>query len=358
LKDIFAIQSDIAMKVAEGLKVQLLTHEKEQIGKIGTENTDAYRNYLLGNYYLNKRTGEAFEKGIEYFSKAIEFDPGFALPYSGLANCYTLIGGAAYGNLSISEASLKANDAVLKALELDETLAEAHASLGYIKFRFEWNWNEAEKEFKRAIDLKPGYAQAHEWYALLLSLIGRDDEALIEIRRAYDLDPLSASISTGVGRILHFANRLDEAIVQYKKTLDMYPNYAEAHFALSMTYGALRKIEEALIENNKAIELSQGRLVIVTTRGMIYGFAGRRKEALAVLEEVKKLSYPDTISPWFQAIIYLSLGDRDKFFEYINEAYKQRDPIMVYFKTMRVFYPDIQKDPRFHDILKKMGMEK
>ena len=358
LNDIFVIQSDIAMKVAEALKVQLLANEKEQIAKIGTENTDAYRNYLLGNYFLNRRTGESLTKGIEYFSKAIEYDPQFALAYSGLANCYTLIGGAAYGNLSREEASAKANDAVLKALQLDETLAEAHASLGYIKFRFDWDWDEAEREFKKAIELKPGYAQAHEWYALFLSLIRRSDKALIEMKRAYELDPLSPSISTGVGRILHFANRLDEAIAQYKKTLEMYPNYAEAHFALAMTYGGQRKIDKAMKELDKAIELSHGRIIMITTRGMFYGFAGKRKEALAVLDEVEKLLYPDPVSSWYYASIYLSLGDKDKFFEYAFKAYEQKDALMVYFQTTVVFDSTFDDDPRFHDILRKMQIEK
>jgi serine/threonine protein kinase/TolB-like protein/Flp pilus assembly protein TadD len=358
LNDIFAIQSDIAMKVAEALKVQLLANEKEQIEKVGTENTDAYRNYLLGNYFLNRRTGESLNKGIEYFTKAIEYDLEFALAYSGLANCYTLIGGAAYGNLSREEASAKANDAVLKALELDPTLAEAHASLGYIKFRFDWDWDEAEKEFKKAIELKPGYAQAHEWYGLFLSLIRKSDKALIEMKRAYELDPLSPSISTGVGRILHFAKKFDKAIAQYKKTLEMYPNYAEVHFALAMTYASQGKIDEGFKELDKAIELSHGRLIMISTRGMLYGFAGRKKEAFAVIEELKKLSYPDSVSPWLLLSIYLSVGDKDKFFEYAYKAYEQKDPLMVYFQSVVVFDSTYENDSRFHDILKKMGIEK
>jgi TolB-like protein/class 3 adenylate cyclase/Flp pilus assembly protein TadD len=357
LKDIFGIQSDIAMKVAEELKVQLLADEKLQLGKRGTENPDAYRNYLLGNYYLNKRTGEDLKKGIEYFNKAIEFDSEFALAYSGLANCYTLIGGASYGKLSRDEASEKAKDAVLKALEIDETLAEAHTSLAYIKFRFDWDWDGAEAEFKKAIELKPGYAGAHEWYALMLSLVGRFDEALREMKRAYELDPLSPSISTGVGRILHFAKRLDEATAQYKKTVEMYPNYAEVHFALAMTYGSQRKIDEAFKELDKAIELSHGRLVMIATRGMIYGFAGKEKEALAVIDELKKISHPDPVSPWYIASIYFSLGNKDKFFEFAYQAYEQRDALMVYIKTMGVFDPTIESDPRYHDLLNKMGLE-
>jgi TolB-like protein/class 3 adenylate cyclase/Tfp pilus assembly protein PilF len=358
LKDIFSIQSDIAMKVADELKIQLLTNEKEQIGKVGTENSEAYRNYLLGNYYLNKRTGDAFIKGIDYFNNAIELDPEFALAYAGLANCYTLLGGAAYGNISKEEAYEKANYAVLKALQLDETLAEAHASLGYIKFRFDWDWDSAEQEFKKAIELKPGYAQAHEWYALFLSLIRKSDKAIIEMKRAYELDPLSPSISTGVGRILHFANRLDESVVQYKKTLEMYPNYAEAHFALAMIYGGQRKINEALKELDKAINFSHGRPVMIITRGMIYGFAGNKKEAIAILDSVVNAFYPEPVSPWYYASIYLSIGDKDKFFDYAYKSLEQKDALMVYFPTMGVFDPAFESDPRFHDLLRKMKIEK
>lgn len=358
LKDIFAIQSDIAMKVAEGLKVQLLANEKVQIEKSGTENMDAFRNYLLGNYHLNKKTGEAFNKAIEYFNSAIALDPDFALAYSGLANCYTFIGGASYGNLSREEASVKANDAAIKALELDESLAEAHASLGYIKFRFDWDWDGAEREFKKAIELKPGYAQAHEWYALFLALIRRSDSAIVEMRRAYELDPLSPSISTGIGRIYHFDNKLKEAIDQYKKTLEMFPNYADVHFALAMSYGSERKIDEAMYELDKAIELSHGRLIMVTTKGMIYGFAGRKDDAIAVIDELKKLSYPEPVSPWFLASIYLSIDDKDKYFKFVNEAYEQKDALMVYVARTPVFNPSLKDDLRFHDLLRRMGIEK
>lgn len=357
LKDIFEIQSDIAMKVARELKVQLLINEKRQIEKRGTENISAYRNYLLGNYYLNKRTGEDIKIGMNYFNKAVEFDPNFALAYTGIANCYTLIGGAAYGNLSREEASIKAKDAVLKALELDESLAEALTSLAYINFRFDWNWEEAEKKFMKALEFKPGYAAAHEWYALLLSLVGRYDEALNNMRRAYKLDPLSPSISNGVGRVLDFSGRHGEAIIQYKKTLELHPNYAETHFALAMSYTMSRNFKEALDEINKAIELSHGRLVMIVQKGMIYGFSGKKKEALEILNEVERLSYPDPISPWLRLSIYFSLQDNDKFFEFAYKALEQKDPLMVYFKTLPSFYPKLKKEPRFRDILKKMKLD-
>jgi TolB-like protein/Tfp pilus assembly protein PilF len=356
LRDIFKIQSEIAMRVAEELKVQLLTNEKEQIVKVGTESPDAYRNYLLGNYYLNKRTGEDLGRSMEYFEIAIRLDPNFAHAYAGLANCYTLMGGAAYGDISREEASEKAKTSVLNALEIDETLSEALTSSAYIKFRFDWDWNEAEKDFRKAIKFKPSYAAAHEWLGLLLTVLGRYDDALKEMKRAYELDPLSASISTGIGRILDFSGRHDEAVKIYNKTLEMYPDYAEAHFALAMSLTMTRDLAEALNAIDKAIEYSHGRLVMITQKGMIYGFAGERRKALEVLNELEKLSYPDRVSPWLNLSIYLGLEDEDKFFEFANQAYEQRDPLMVYFNVLAEFDPKIRKDSRFNDILKKMNL--
>jgi TolB-like protein/class 3 adenylate cyclase/Tfp pilus assembly protein PilF len=356
LRDIFKIQSEIAMRVAEELKVQLLTNEKEQIVKVGTESPDAYRNYLLGNYYLNKRTGEDLGRSMEYFEIAIRLDPNFAHAYAGLANCYTLIGGAAYGDISREEASEKAKTSVVNALEIDETLAEALTSSAYIKFRFDWDWNEAEKDFRKAIKFKPSYAAAHEWLGLLLTVLGRYDDALKEMKRAYELDPLSASISTGIGRILDFSGRHDEAVKIYNKTLEMYPDYAEAHFAFAMSLTMTRDLAEALNTIDKAIEYSHGRLVMITQKGMIYGFAGERRKALEVLDELEMLSYPDQVSPWLSLSIYLGLEDKDKFFEFANQAYEQRDPLMVYFNVLAEFDPKIRKDSRFNDILKKMDL--
>ena len=178
------------------------------------------------------------------------------------------------------------------------------------------------------------------------------------MKRAYELDPLSPSISTGVGRILHFAKRLDDAIAQFKKTIEMYPDYAEGHFALGMTYGSQRKLQNALDEIDKAIKLSNGRPVMIVTKGMIYGFSGKRKEALAVLNEIEKILYPEPVSPWYYSSIYLSLGDKDKFFEYVDKALEQRDPLMVYFQNVAVYDANFEKDPRFNEVLKKMNIAK
>jgi len=353
-QDIFTLQSEIAMKVAEELKVQLLTNEKEQIQKDITNNAEAYRYYLLGNYYLNKRTGEDLEKSLSYFESAIQLDSDFAYAYTGLAICYTLIGGAAYGNLSKETASEKAKSSVLKALELDKSLAEALTAFAYIKFRFDWDWDGAESDFRKAIKLKPSYAAAHEWLGLLLSVLGKYDEALTEMKLAYELDPLSASISTGLGRILDFSGRHFEAVKEYNKTIEMYPDYAEAYFALAMSYTMTKNYSKALITIDKAIELSDGRLVIITQKGMIYGLAGEKANALGVLEELKRLSYPDDASPWLYMSIYFGLGDYNKFFEYANKSYEIKDPLMVYFNVLSAFDIKMRNDPRFNEILKKM----
>jgi tetratricopeptide (TPR) repeat protein len=232
LKDIFTVQSDIALSIANELKIHLLNTEKQQIEKRGTENPEAYGSYLLGKYQLNQRTPESLYNGIEFFNKAIDNDPDFALAYVGLTDCYTLIAGAAYGFLPRDEAIQKANDAINKAIELDPTLAQAYNSLAYLKFRLEWNWKEAEIYFKQAIDLQPGYASSYERYALFLACLGRHEEAIPLMEKAYKLDPLSPSVSTGVGRMYHFAGDYEKAITHFNNTIKLFPDYSEAEFAI------------------------------------------------------------------------------------------------------------------------------
>jgi tetratricopeptide (TPR) repeat protein len=254
IKDVFAIQSDIAQSVTNALSVQLLSGEKESLDRKGTENSDAYRQYLLGRVHLGKRTGDEVMKAIGFFEQAANKDTAFALAYAGLAECYTLAGNAGYGSLPREQAIAAAKKFAGKAIALDESQAEAHASLAYVKFRIDWDWAGAEAEFKRALQLKPGYARAHEWYALYLSIMGRFDESMKEMLRAQELDPLSASVSTGIGRIEHFEFKLDEAIAQFKRTLELDPDYAEAYFGLGMTYAVARRYDEAISVMKKAIQ--------------------------------------------------------------------------------------------------------
>jgi serine/threonine protein kinase/Tfp pilus assembly protein PilF len=357
IQDIFKIQNDIALSIANELKIQLLTAEKQQLGKKGTENSNAYKSYLLGKYQLNQRTPESVYNGIEFFNKAIEYDPDFALAYVGLTDCYTLIVGAAYGYLPRQDAITKANDAINKALELDPTSPEAYNSLAYLKFRLEWDWKGAEKYFKKAIDLQPGYASAYERYALFLGCLGRTDEAIKSMEKAYKLDPLSPSVSTGVGRMYHFAGYYDKAIKQYEKTLEMSPDYVEAEFALSITYEQIKMYDEAILHLKKSIELSSGRLIMIAILGRIYAKLGNIQDALKVKDELKKLQSEKEVSPFYFAVIDAALGNKKAAIDSLYKAYDEHFGILVY-TTADNLFTNLLDDKRFVDLLKKMGLEK
>ncbi len=356
IEDIFRIQNDIALSIANQLKIQLLTTEKQQLEKRGTENSDSYKYYLLGKYQLNQRTPESVYNGIEFFNKAIEYDPGFALAYVGLTDCYTLIVGAAYGYLPRQEAITKASNAINKALELDPTSAEAYNSLAYLKFRLEWDWKEAEKNFRKAIDLQPGYASAYERYALFLGCMGRTDEAIKFMEKAYKLDPLSPSVSTGVGRMYHFAGYYDKAIKQYEKTLKMNPDYVEAEFALSITYEQKKMFDKAILHLKKSIKLSNGRLIMIAILGRIYAKTGNIQDALKVKDELKKLQSEKEVSPFYFAVIDAALGNKKAAIDSLYKAYDERFGILVYTIADNLF-TNLFDDKRFIALLKKMELE-
>lgn len=355
LKDIFKIQSEIAQNVADELKVRLISSEKEQLGKSVTENPIAFQEYLIGKHYLNSKTSASIRKALIHFEKSIENDPGFALPYANLAYCYTLFGVAGYGNTSREVAERKAKEYATKALEIDETLAEAHAALGYIKFRIDWDWEGAEKEFKRAIALKPSYATAHEWYALFLSVHVRLDEALREIQKAYELDPLSPSVSTGLARVYHFRSEVDKAVAQNKKTLELDPDYAEAHFALGMTYYQMKEYEEAVAALRKAIELSGRRPVMLGVLGSIMVRMGKVGEAKKLLAELES---PPVNNDKLYAISFIksSLGQSEEALQIFERLLDEKYGILIYMKVEQRFFEE-RDHPGFKRMLEEMGLE-
>lgn len=356
LKDIFSIQSDIALRIANEMKVQLLTAEKQQIEKTGTENAEAYRLYLLGKQQLNQRTGESIEKGLSYFQNAIKLDPTFALAYVGVADCYTLIGGAGYGSFPREKAIDLAKNAINSALQLDETLAEAFISLAYLKFRVEWDWKEAESNFKRAIELKPGYASAYEKYALYLAVLGRYDEALTLMHRASEVDPLSASVSTGIGRIYHFSRQLDKAIDQYNKTLEMNPDYVEAVFAKGLSYSQKKMYKEAIAELNRALKLSNGRMIILAALGSVYANAGKREDAIIVYNQLINLSTEKKVSPLYFSVVDAALGNTDNALDSLYKAYDEHFGILVYIKASPI-YNNLKSENRFIKLMQMIGLE-
>jgi class 3 adenylate cyclase/TolB-like protein/Flp pilus assembly protein TadD len=357
IKDVFEIQSDIARSVTNSLSVQLLSGEKESLEKKGTENSEAYRQYLLGRFHLNKRTGDEVVKAIGSFEQAVNNDTAFALAYAGLAECYTLAGNAGYGSLPRAQAIAAAKKFAGKAIALDESQAEAHASLAYVKFRIDWDWAGADQEFQRALQLKPGYARAHEWYALYLLIMERFDDAMKEMMRAQELDPLSASVNTGIGRIYHFEYKTEEAVAQFKKTLELDPEYAEAYFGLGMTYTVARRYDEAITVMKKAIQLSGNRLVMVSMLGFTEGLAGRKEQTRRIIRNLHALDQKSHVSPYYFGILEMGLGKMDAAYEYFEKAYKERDGILIFLAADPIAEAS-WNDPRFGAIVKNMGLHR
>ena len=355
LTDIFEVQEEISREISEKLRLKLTGVEQKRLTKRYTENIEAYQLYLKGRYHLNKRTAEGIKKAIEYFEQAIEIDIHYALAFAGLADCYTLLGSAGYSASAPQEAMPKAKVAAIKALEIDDTLAEAHISLAFVKFRFDWDWEGAERGFERAIELNPGSATAHHWYALYLTAMGRLREAITKIKQAQELDPLSLIINSAAGRIFHFARQYDRAVGAYQKTLEMDSNYGEAHLNLGLTYEQKGMYEEAIAELNKAITLSGDRPIILAVLGHTYAMAGRRGEARDALDELKELSKRCYVSSLDIAIVYMGLSEKDRAFEWLQKAYEDRSGLLVFLKV-EPLYDSLRPDPRFIDLARRIGL--
>ena len=355
LQDIFVIQSEIAQNVASKLKIILASSEKTQLEKNYTDNTEAFQEYLLGKHFLNNRTPSSIQTAVEHFEKSVSVDPNFALAYANLSYCYTLIGAAGYGSAPGDMATKKAKETVTKALELDETLAEAHAAMGYLKFRIDWDWDEADKEFRRAIELKPGYATAHEWYALFLGIQRRLDESLREIKTARELDPLSLSVNTGMGRIYHFRNEIDKAVEQFNKTLELDPSYAEAHFGLGLAYFKAKDFVKAEAAVSKAAELSRRRPVIIGVLGAIYSKLGRKEESDKLLKELQS-SPPTYDKEYATTTILINSGRVDEALKILDELVKIKHGTLVYFNVERSFYGS-DTEAKLEPIRKRMGFK-
>lgn len=351
LSDIFSIQSEIATHIAKELRVRLMQSEQMQLDKSTTNNMDAFQEYLIGKHFLNQRTPESIQTGLVHFEKSIELDPRFALPFPAIAYCYTLIGVAGYGEIARDIADRKARDAVMRALALDSTLAEAHASLGYIKFRIDWDWTGAKQEFDRAIELKPGYATAHEWYALYLAVQVKLDEALKEIQIAYQLDPLSPSVNTGMARIYHFRNEYEKAIAQINKTIELEPGYAEAHFTKGMIYAKMNNFTLAETELLKAIELSGRRPVML---GSVYSKLGRDEETKKIIAELQSSS-ENNDKLFALATIKSNMGNLDEAFDIFEKLAEERYGIMIYMKVEQHYFGE-RDNPRYKSIIQKMGL--
>ena len=348
LDDVFAIQDEISLAIVDKLKVKLMGREKAKLVKRPTENLKAYTLYLKGRLYWRKRTYKDLMKGLEYFELAIKEDPYYALAYTGIADSYQILSNN--GFIPSKEGYPKAKEAALKALEIDNTLAEAFASLAIIKSDFDWeDWEGAEREFKRAIELNPGYATAHHWYAFFLMYIARHDEAIKEIKLAQQLDPLSPRINANVGHMLFYARRYDEAIKALKNAIEMFPDHTIGYTYLGYVYLQKSMYEEALEQFQKGN--SQGGL------GITYAKMGKRDEAQQVLDDLIKLSMQKYVWPYDLALLYFALGENDQGFKWLDKAYEERDIGLCYLKAEPML-DSVRSDPRFKALLKKVGLEK
>jgi TolB-like protein/Flp pilus assembly protein TadD len=355
MSEVLQTQREIAREIVDRLKLKVSSEEKG-LTKHYTESNEAYQLYLRGRFYWNKRNSESLHKAIDYFQQAIEQDPNFALAYAGMADTYALLGGPeAGGDMSPNETLPKAKAAALKALEIDETLAEGHVPLGHVKCYYDRDFAGAEREYKRAIELNPNYSVAHHWYAIFLTVLGRYDQALTEIKRAYELDPLSLAINAWYGRILNLAGRLDEAIEQLQKTLELDPKFVLAHYRLGQIYAEKGMYREAVYEFDQISNLPGGKSLALLGYAQTYALQGKRDGAQKNLNAVIELSRQQYVSGAQIASVFGALGENDRAFEWLEEANRAHDLNVVRLKYDPRF-EKLRSDPRFADLVRRIGI--
>jgi serine/threonine-protein kinase len=330
LSDIFVMQEEIAKQISEKLRFRLTGEEEERLAKHYTENVEAYQLYLKGRYQWNKRTQDGLNKAIEYFEKAIEKDPSYALSHAGIADAYLMLG--FYKAIPFREGVLRAKRLVSKALQIDEKLAEAHNSLAYIRLYYDWDLVGAEREFKRAIELNPNYATAHQWHGTVYEVKGLFEEALDERKQALVLDPLSLAVNAYVGRAFYFARQYDQAIEQLLRTLELDPTFAQAHSFLGQAYLQKKMYREAIAEFKKASMTDKDNTAYLSLLGHAYALFGARREALTILDTLKVQNKQRDGIPYCLSLIYAGLGKRELALEWLQEACEERDPSMIHLK--------------------------
>jgi len=351
LSDVLQMEGELARAVAREIQVKLTPQEQTRLTSARTVNPEAHDAYLKGRYYMNKTTEENVNKGIKYFQHAISIDRGYASAYAGLADAYYLLSNL---RLPPQEAMPKARAAATKALELDQTLADAHTSLAVVKAFYDWQWPEAENEFRRALKLNPSYAPAHLWYGTLLSDLGRHDEALAEIQRALEIDPLSVNTSERLGETYYWRRQYDLAIEQYRKTLEMDPSFFPAHWGLGWAYEQKGMLKEAIAEDKETVRLGGG-LGASALLGHAYAVAGKKSEAQQILRQLKSQSGKSFVSAYDLATIYVGLGEKERALTLLKDGYEQRAEGLVWLKVDPVF-DSLRSDPRFQDLLRRVGL--
>lgn len=352
MQNVLAMQDEVAQAIVAEIRTNVTSPKGTQAVSARSVDPEAYELYLKGRYFWNKRTEEGLKKGLEYFQQGVAKDPGDPRGHAGVADSYLML--AEYGALPADEAVPRAKAAALRALELDDSRAEAHASLASLKEDYDWDWAGAEKEFKRSLELNPSYATSHQWYAEFLAEEGRFDEAVDEITRARSLDPLSLIVNTVVGEIFYESRQNDKAMQQLRRTLELDPNFREAHRFLGETYLQMSKHDEAIGELQTALGLSNNSAQSEAFLGQAYALSGRRGEAIAILDRLKAREAEGYVSPADLARVYIGLGEKDEAVRLLEEACKRRLPSMVELKVDPSL-DSLRADRRFQNLLRRVG---
>lgn len=356
LKDVLTLQKEVASAIVHKIKIKLSPEEETYLKISKLVNPKAHELYLRGRFLIDTEyTQKSIQQSIKFFQKSLEIDAGCALAYTGLADAYSLLGN--YGFLQPYEAFPKAKEYSIKALEIDETLAEAHAQLGLIKMNWDWDWTGAEKAYKRAIELNPGYSLVYFFYAGYLTAIGQFDKSIETMKKSVELDPLSITTNCFLGVNLYFARRYDEAILILQKNLEIDHDHADTLWFLGLAYEQKKMYQEAITEFKRSIRFSKDMTANIASLGHAYALSGKRSEALKILDNLLELSGQKYVSSYEIAVVYTGLGEQDQALTWFDKAFKQRDGWLAFWIKADPRLDSLHSDPRFISILKKMGLE-
>jgi TolB-like protein/DNA-binding winged helix-turn-helix (wHTH) protein/Flp pilus assembly protein TadD len=352
LRDVLVLQSEIARAIADEIRVKVTPQERTRLATTRVVDPAAHEDYIKGRYYWNKRTEEGLKRGIVYFQQAIDIDPNYSEAYAGLADCW--LGLAWYGYVSSKDVFLRAKAAATKALELNGSMAEAQTSLAHLSANYDFDWKGAEDRFQRAIALNPNYANAHHWYADLLSAMGRHEQAIAESERALELDPLSPIINAWLGWRYQFARRYDQAIVQYRRALDLDPNFPPTHLVLGQAYEQKNMLKEATAELEQAVNLSGGGAIYLASLAHAYGVAGRRADALRRIRKLEALAAEQHVSDYDIALAFMGVNNRDQAFSWLERAVADHAGRLM-FLNVEPRFDGVRADPRYAELARRLG---